>query len=86
MNLKVLFLNFGFISNRKEEARKLISEKYNDLSESYKREIGVRINSPSSNMASKDLKAIFDMNILPSCIAVPKIDTYEEINWVKKTI
>lgn len=72
----------GVAYDKKEEARDMIFSMHNKIAADSKNEVGIRINSPSSGLASDDLKALFSMESLPSCLTVPKIDTYQEMNWI----
>jgi len=68
--------------DKKDEARSSIVNQYANISKNYHQEVGIRINSPSSTLACEDIKAIFSMEVLPQCVVVPKIDTYDEMRWV----
>lgn len=46
-------------------------------------EVCVRINSVTSGFAEDDLSAIFNSKVLPNSIVVPKVDTLEDIKWVR---
>ncbi|EDO47490.1 predicted protein [Nematostella vectensis] len=71
--------------NRKEEARRTISELLAVLSFG-RSEVCVRVNSVSSGLAEDDLNAVFNAKTLPQTIVVPKMDSVAELKWVNDKI
>jgi len=83
----------GVAFNRKQEAREKIRQLYDNderLANDSEAKYAVRINSPSSDLVSDDINALFTVNkdvqnkasLLPKRVFVPKTSTSEEIKWL----
>lgn len=69
--------------NRKEGARKSLIHVLQSI-DFGQSDVAVRINSVSSGLASDDLRAIFESNVLPRTLVVPKVDIPADIEWVSR--
>eukprot|EP01147_Barroeca_monosierra_P000829 gene829-4109_t len=67
--------------NRKEGARKSLIHVLQSI-DFGQSDVAVRINSVSSGLASDDLRAIFESNVLPRTLVVPKVDIPADIEWL----
>ena len=47
-------------------------------------ELCVRINSIGTGLAEDDLKAVLSGDTLPDTLVLPKVETVEHINWVRR--
>ena len=45
-------------------------------------DVAVRINSPRTELAMDDLKAIFEAPVLPNTLVVPKVNDAADLEWV----
>jgi citrate lyase subunit beta-like protein len=83
----------GVAFNRKQEAREKIRQLYDNderLANDSEAKYAVRINSPSSNLASDDINALFTVkndaqnkaSLLPKRVFIPKTSNSEEIKWL----
>ena len=66
-----------------EEARNAIHDLLGRLSFG-SREVCVRINSIETGLAEDDLRATLTAKSLPHSIVLPKVETVEHLDWVKK--
>jgi len=76
----VLDLEDGVGYDKKDEARNTILERYSEVKSTYSGEVGIRINPPTSKLFVQDVRMLFKLDHLPSCLVVPKIDSFEDMN------
>jgi citrate lyase subunit beta-like protein len=46
-------------------------------------DVAVRINSPRTDIAMEDLKALFHGPVLPNTLVVPKVNEPADLEWVR---
>jgi len=78
----VLDLEDGVGYDKKDEARSTILENYSQLKSDYAGEVGIRINPPTTKLFKQDVRMLFELDHLPSCLVVPKIDSYQDMNML----
>ncbi len=49
-------------------------------------ERAVRINALMTDAARDDLAALFEGPVLPDCLVVPKVDTPQQLDWVRACV
>uniref|UniRef100_A0A8D0CAX0 Citramalyl-CoA lyase, mitochondrial n=1 Tax=Salvator merianae TaxID=96440 RepID=A0A8D0CAX0_SALMN len=76
----VLDCEDGVALNRKSEARMKSVKALEELVFG-QTEKCVRINSVPSGFAEEDMKIIFQSNVLPTSLMLPKVESVEEIRW-----
>jgi citrate lyase subunit beta-like protein len=73
---------FKTISILQEEARDTVCRLLGEL-QFGRSEVCVRINSITSGLAGDDLNAVLTAKVLPHTVVVPKVDSLEDIRWVR---
>merc|ERR1712226_967567 len=77
-----LDLEDGVAQTAKEVARDNLIEKFSALKSNCKTpELGIRLNAVSSGILEDDFKFLKELEQLPNCILIPKVDTVEEMNY-----
>ncbi|CAG9856980.1 unnamed protein product [Phyllotreta striolata] len=72
----------GVALNKKEDARKLITEKLKDIIPTARNDVGVRVNSIDSGLCEEDIKSCLSGSHLPHTLLLPKVETTEHLKWV----
>ena len=71
-----LDLEDGVAQTAKTVARENLSESFTKLKSDCKTpELGIRLNAVSSGLFEDDISFLNDLEVLPSCVLIPKVDT-----------